>query len=182
MYLPETGSILQFKVTKDQLNDLYPQNYPEYTFYYITQDNYNQYSEDLNTIIDYHHRDLDWKDTPTYEVLEKRFSAGSTCYLMRYEGVPLGWGWSNRRLTFDWMNIVSDLPKNGMYGGGTFVTRSIKRPARSGIYYTSKWYQFLFEHEKLDYMYGYIDDWNRGFIRMNYQIGWKNINWMQLYF
>ena len=101
---------------------------------------------------------------------------------MRYNNVALGWGWSNKKLTFNWIDIVSEIPKNGMYGGGTFVTRSIERPARSGVYYTSKWYQYLFKSEQLDYMYGYIDEWNRGFIRMNYQLGWKNKDWMQLYF
>jgi hypothetical protein len=182
MYLPDTKHILQFKVTDKQLVDLYPQEYPEYSFYYLTKDNYHYYKEDLELIIEYHHKDLDWDGTPTYEVLERRFEAGSTCYLMRYNNVALGWGWSNRRLTFDWINIVSDIPKDGMYGGGTFVTRSIDRPARSGIYYTSKWYQFLFKHENLKYMYGYIDEWNRGFIRMNYHLGWKKEEWMKLYF
>lgn len=182
MYLPDKNSVVQFQVNKDQIVDLYPSLYPEYTFFEINQDNYFKFKEDLETIIEYHHIDLDWDGTPTYKVLQKRFEAGSNCYLMRYRDTPLGWGWSNKRLTFDWINIVSDIPQPGMYLGGTFVTRSIERPGRSGVLFTSKWYQYYFKEHKLDYMYGYIDEWNRPFIRMNYTLGWKHKNWMDLYF
>ena len=42
MYLPDTKHLLQFEVTKDQIVDLYPQEYPEYSFFYLTQENYHQ--------------------------------------------------------------------------------------------------------------------------------------------
>ena len=39
----------------------------------------------------------------------------------------------------------------------------------------------MVKNEKLDYMYGYTDKWNKASSWMNRRLGWKEQEWMQLY-
>ena len=182
MYQPDTDQLLQFKISKDELLDLYPYEYPEYSFDYLTKDNYREFDRDLNRVVDHHHKDLEgWDGIPDYRKLEQRFAAGSTCYVVRYNDITIGWAWANRKLTYNWIDIVKDMPENSMYMGGIFVTRNEKRPAHSSMLFLSKWYPFMVKNEKLDYMYGYTDKWNKASSWMNRRLGWKEQEWMQLY-
>ena len=117
----------------------------------------------------------DWNEAPTFDDIVSRFEAGSFVMLQYYKNEPIGWFWGNTRLTYDWKNIVKELPSvNSMYGGGSYITKDRNIPKNTGIQLYTKFFNDIFDFYKS--AYGYVDSWNKAPIRINKRSGAIEIN------
>jgi len=117
----------------------------------------------------------DWKEAPTFDDIISRFDAGSFVMLQYYKNEPIGWFWGNTRLTYNWIDIIKDLPSaNSMYGGGSYITKNKNIPKNTGIQLYTKFFHDIFDFYKS--AYGYVDSWNKAPIRLNKRSGAIEIN------
>ena len=124
----------------------------------------------------------DWDDRPTIEDIEKRLDGVSKSTLFFHENFNevIGWGWFSNVFTYDWINEVHPLPtKNSIYWGGTYIRKDLKIPRTTGVQmYNYGFRMFLNEH---DYMYGYMDSWNKAPIKICHKIGGRQFNFIKNY-
>lgn len=124
----------------------------------------------------------DWDDRPTIEDIEKRLDGVSKSTLFFHENFNevIGWGWFSNVFTYDWINEVHPLPtKNSIYWGGTYIRKDLKIPRTTGVQmYNYGFRMFLSEH---DYMYGYMDSWNKAPIKICHKIGGRQFNFIKNY-
>ena len=124
----------------------------------------------------------DWDDRPTIEDIEKRLDGVSKSTLFFHENFNevIGWGWFSNVFTYDWTNEVHPLPtKNSIYWGGTYIRKDLKIPRTTGVQmYNYGFRMFLNEH---DYMYGYMDSWNKAPIKICHKIGGRQFNFIKNY-
>ena len=136
----------------------------------------------LNIISSIDERLSDWDDRPTIEDIEKRLDGVSKSTLFFHENFNevIGWGWFSNVFTYDWINEVHPLPtKNSIYWGGTYIRKDLKIPRTTGVQmYNYGFRMFLNEH---DYMYGYMDSWNKAPIKICHKIGGRQFNFIKNY-
>ena len=124
----------------------------------------------------------DWDDRPTIEDIEKRLDGVSKSTLFFHENFNevIGWGWFSNVFTYDWINEVHPLPtKNSIYWGGTYIRKDLKIPRTTGVQmYNYGFRMFLNAH---DYMYGYMDSWNKAPIKICHKIGGRQFNFIKNY-
>ena len=124
----------------------------------------------------------DWDDRPTIEDIEKRLDgvSKSTLFFHKNFNEVIGWGWFSNVFTYDWINEVHPLPtKNSIYWGGTYIRKDLKIPRTTGVQmYNYGFRMFLNEH---DYMYGYMDSWNKAPIKICHKIGGRQFNFIKNY-
>lgn len=143
-------------------------------FEYIELSNFDK-EEDLKILLTSIDQKLsDWEDRPDLDNLKKRFEAGCSVFLQYYKNKICGWFWTCDFLTYDWVNKIKDLPTpDSNYGGGAYVIKSVA-PSNTGIQlYTYSLGKIL---SRNDYVYGYIDKWNKAPIRLNLNCGAHYIN------
>ena len=154
--------------------------YPHYKMMYADKNNFNNFTDDLKTVIDYIKTQLtDWNDAPDWNEVLERFNSNSHCLLFYYNNKIIGWNWGNTNVALDWKTNIQDLPPNEVYGGGCFVTNLVDRPADAGLIN----YNMIFEHwldiMGYDVVYGYLDDWNRVARRVNFANGLTIYNFLK---
>lgn len=135
---------------------------------------FNGFIESINT------RLSDWNERPTLEDVNLRLSSISNCYLFYHKNfnVPIGWGWFSTLFTYDWINEVHPLPtKNSIYYGGTYVRKDLNIPIDTGIQMYNFAYRMFFE--KYDYIYGYMDGWNKAPQKICHKLGTTQFNFIQ---
>jgi len=121
----------------------------------------------------------DWNERPTIEDIKERLDGISKCTLFFHDNFTdaIGWGWFSNVFTYDWINEVHPLPtENSIYWGGTYIRKDLKIPRNTGIQlYNHGFRLFLNEH---DYMYGYMDGWNKAPIKICHKIGGRQFNFI----
>jgi hypothetical protein len=171
--------IIQVKLHKEDLK-LLPKK-EDYNVVFLDKKNYIHYTDEINTIIRYIKQDLpNWKESPDFNDIVKRFQANSHCILFYYKNKCIGWNWGNENVCFDWVNCSQTLSPGEIYCGGCFVTKSVERPADSGLYNYNMFCDYYLNHLSYNKLYGYIDSWNKPAIRVNLQTGVKFFNFIVL--
>ena len=124
----------------------------------------------------------DWDDRPTIEDIKQRLEGVSKSTLFFHENFTdaIGWGWFSNVFTYDWINEVHPLPtENSIYWGGTYIRKDLNIPRNTGIQlYNYGFRMFLNEN---DYMYGYMDSWNKAPIKICHKIGGRKFNFIKNY-
>ena len=149
-----------------------------YDMKWVTEENFPEYREDLETVIQLLHAQLDWDGLPDWEDLTQRFAAKSFCLLFYYNTKCIGWNWINESLTYDWKTIVQPLEKGAFYGGGFFVSNLVDRPADAGLSNYNMVFAELFD-AGYKVAYGYCDAWNRVALKVNYANGVKKFDFIK---
>jgi hypothetical protein len=171
------NKIVQLRLFKDKQKLLKWKDH--YKVVYLDKENYTQYEKELKQVIIYiKHQLTDWIDSPTYDVVEKRFDAGCFCFLFYYKDKCIGWNWGHKHVVLDWINVHNELPDDECYLGGCFVTNLVDRPADAGI---MDYNMFIKESFNLGYncVYAYCDDWNRVALRINFSNGGEVYNFIK---
>jgi len=135
-----------------------------------------------NIILSIDERLSDWGDRPTIEDIKQRLNgvSKSTLFFHNNFNEAIGWGWFSNVFTYDWINEVHPLPtENSIYWGGTYIRKDLKIPRTTGVQmYNYGFRMFLSEH---DYMYGYMDSWNKAPIKICHKIGGRQFNFIKNY-
>jgi hypothetical protein len=121
----------------------------------------------------------DWDDRPTIDDIDKRLGGISKATLFFHKNFneAIGWGWFSSVFTYDFINEVHPLPtENSIYWGGTYIRKELNIPRNTGIQmYLYGFKLFLSNH---DYMYGYMDNWNKAPIKICHKIGCRQFNFI----
>lgn len=166
----QLDKIIQIRLLKQNYNKF--QRYSYYKLRYVDKNNYTNFISDLNQVVTYIHKQLtNWDSAPTIEDVLKRFESNSHCLLFYYKDLCIGWNWGNPNVTIDWINNIQNLEKNELYGGGCFVTNLIDRPSHAGLINYNMIFEYWIDKLGYDTIYGYVDDWNRVALRVNFQNG-----------
>tara|TARA_A100001201_G_scaffold138724_1_gene129923 strand:- start:1124 stop:1648 length:525 start_codon:yes stop_codon:yes gene_type:complete len=169
---PDKKDVLQLVIHKDNFTPIQKidKSFSYKWLYKLDQEG------DLTQILDSINLMLkDWKEAPTFDDIISRFDAGSFVMLQYYKNEPIGWFWGNTRLTYNWIDIIKDLPSaNSMYGGGSYITKNKNIPKNTGIQLYTKFFHDIFDFYKS--AYGYVDSWNKAPIRLNKRSGAIEIN------
>lgn len=173
----DLDKIIQVRLRKEDFKPLPPKN--EYSVVFIDKNNYTEYVNEINTIIRYIKQDLpNWKESPDFNNIIKRFQSNSHCILFYYKNVCIGWNWGNENVSFDWINHNQTLLPSQIYCGGCFVTKSINRPPDAGLYNYNMFCNYYLNNLGYNTLFGYVDSWNKPAIRVNLQIGVKFFNFI----
>ncbi len=71
----DVNKIVQFRLLKSEFRQLEISD--SYKLLYLTKENYNQYWDDINIVIELLHADLEWDGIPTKKQVENRFNNNS---------------------------------------------------------------------------------------------------------
>jgi len=171
-------NILQVRLLKHNFKSFPAKDH--YKLEYVDLNNYNTYINELKTVIELLHEQLEWDGIPTLEKCIDRFKSNSSCLLFYYNNNCIGWNWINKSVAFNWIDITTQLQPNELYAGGCFVSKKIKRPADAGLYDYNMFFNYCLNNiDGIDTIYGYCDIWNKAAIRVNYMCGWENFNWIK---
>jgi hypothetical protein len=173
------GDIFELKLNKNNFVKLEPKNH--YSLVFFDKTNYQQHINDINKIINLIKIDIsDWKESPDLDNVLERLKSNSHCLLFYFDDECIGWNWSNKNVSFDWINTNQKLNDNELYVGGFFVSKSVNRPADAGRYN----YNMVCDYwlNKMGYVtvYGYVDKWNKPSIRVCLQTGVKFVNYLNI--
>jgi hypothetical protein len=168
---------VQLKLHVEDLND-HTYN-DDYWFHTVNLSNFDILITNLQTVIDYHHDDLDWDETPTIEIVKQRIKFGSTCHLWMYKDTCLGWHWTNDKfITKDWVTPYKQLKPNQLYIGGAFISKKAKPSASSSYYLYRQGFEYSFNFHNSKIMYLYSDNWNRASAQLCYRCGFSEFNFL----
>lgn len=168
---------VQLKLHVKDLND-HTYN-DDYWFDTINLGNFNKRKTYLQRVIEYHHDDLDWKETPTIEIVKQRIKFGSTCHLWMYKDICLGWHWTNSKfITRDWLTPYRQLKPTELYIGGAFISKKAKPSASSSYYLYRQGFEYSFNFHNKQIMYLYSDNWNRASAQLCYKCGFRKFNFL----
>jgi hypothetical protein len=168
--------IIQYKITKEKFIKI--EHKSHYKLKYVDLNNYLDYTEDFNIIIDLLHKQLKWDGIPTLEECYQRFNSNSFCLLFYYNEKCIGWNWGNPNVTINWIDIDKKLNNNELYLGGCFVSKLVERPADAGIQNYNMFFDYCLNILNPNVMYGYCDNWNKAAIRINISNGWEQFNFL----
>jgi len=172
------NEIIQIRLLKEDFKP-YPKK-DHYKMVYVDIENYKDFENDLKRVVSLVHNDLpDWDDAPTYEIVLERFKSNSHSLLFYYNDECIGWNWGTPNVCFDYINLHQTLKENELYGGGCFVSKSVKRPADAGFYNYNMMFDYWINNTDYDTFYGYVDYWNKAAIRVNFQNGVKVFDYLK---
>ena len=171
-------NIVQFRLFKKNLPS---HNFDKrYWFKTISSADFSDNITHIETVIKYHHEDLDWNETPTKEIVHERLKFGSQCHLWMYENTCLGWHWTNNDcVTIDWKSYYQPLEKNEIYIGGALVSRLYKPHTNSSLFFYRQGFEYSFNLNNTNTMYLYSDDWNRASAILCYKNGFTKFNFIK---
>lgn len=172
----QESNIIQLRLNKEEFKH-YTSTH-NYSTEFITIENYVDYTDTVADIISLMNRELVWNGIPDYELTVERFKAGSKCILWIYNDRPIGWAWSNDKVTFDWINHSQELNPDELYGGGAFLSRSINRPSDAGLAFYSLTFKHWFEDLNKTTIFQYSDNWNRVSTILSMKCGFKNFKFL----
>ena len=114
----------------------------------------------------------DWDGIPTMDKCLERLNSISSLILFYHKDFnkAIGWGWFSDTFTYNWINDVHSLPtENSWYLGGTYIQKNLNIPPKSGfqLYYQA----FSYLLSKKEWIYGYMDDWNKAPIMICHKLG-----------
>ena len=92
----------------------------------------------------------------------------------------IGWAWVSETFTYDFIKEVHPLPtENSFYFGGTYIKKDLNLPPNAGIqlYYQVASYFFT----KKEWLYGYMDRWNKAPILICHRLGGERYNFIEDY-
>lgn len=121
----------------------------------------------------------DWEQRPTIEDVKARLKGVSKCTLFYHEDIKqaIGWGWFSPVFTYDWINEVHPLPTdNSTYWGGTYIRKDLDIPKSTGLQMYNHGFTLFLSFS--DYMYGYMDAWNKAPIKICHKIGGRQFNFI----
>jgi hypothetical protein len=150
-----------------------------YSIEFVDNSTYEKHISDLLYISDLMKRDLEWEGIPNETDIQKRFENNSHCLLWKYDKQPIGWAWSNYNVSFDWKTITQKLNKGEIYGGGAFLSKSVKRPSNSGLVFYNLTFEYWLEEMNNNVIYQYSDDWNRVSSILSYKNGFEKYNFIK---
>jgi hypothetical protein len=122
----------------------------------------------------------DWDGRPTITNVESRLHGVSKCTLFFHEDVKeaIGWGWFSNVFTYDWINEVHPLPtENSTYWGGTYIRKDLDIPKNTGLQMYNHGFKLFLSYS--DYMYGYMDGWNKAPIKICHKIGGREFKFIK---
>ncbi len=170
--------INQFRLKKEHLP--YHKFDDRYWFKTLSKDTVGFNLNYVKSVIDYHHQDLNWDDTPDFIDVVDRLTFGSKCHLWMFEETCLGWHWTNNEcITKDWKSFYQKINKNEMYIGGALVSRKNKPSNNSAWYFYRQGFEYSFISQNKNTMYLYSDDWNRASAMLCYKAGFTNYNFLK---
>jgi len=150
-----------------------------YSVKFIDKSTYEKHILDLLYISDLMRKDFDWDVIPSEMDIHQRFENNSHCLLWVYDNQPIGWAWSNYSVSFDWKTNVQELKKGEIYGGGAFLSKSIKRPSNSGLVFYNLTFEYWLEKMNNTIIYQYSDIWNRVSSILSYKNGFEKYNFIK---
>ena len=172
-----------------QHRDNWDDNYKRDTdFYFKVVDNNNPlHIRDNNSDIKFICKSInneleDWQDKPTLETALKRLQTISSLFLFFHKDFnkAIGWAWVSETFTYDFIKEVHPLPtENSFYFGGTYIKKDLDLPPNTGIqlYYQVASYFFT----KKEWLYGYMDRWNKAPILICHRLGGERYNFIKDY-
>lgn len=168
---------IQLVVYRDSLRKYKQESH--YRLVIVDKLNYTSYKSDLTKVVNLIKQQLtDWTTSPNYSDLITRFDINSICYLFYFKDECIGWNWTNKDFTADWVNIEQRFANNICYAGGSFVSNIITRPSNAGMSNYNLFFKTIFDtFPHIDTICGYCDWWNRPAIIVNYKNGFINKNW-----
>ena len=122
----------------------------------------------------------DWDERPTLDDIKKRLNSISKCTLFFHKDFNevIGWGWYSNVFTYDWINEVHDLPTDkSIYFGGTYIRKELNIPRTTGVQLYN--YGFKYFLDRNEYMYGYMDGWNKAPIKICHKIGGREYKFIK---
>lgn len=122
----------------------------------------------------------DWDERPTLADVKDRLSTISKCTLFFHKDIKqaIGWGWFSSVFTYDWINEVHPLPTdNSTYWGGTYIRKELDIPKTTGLQMYNHGFRLFLSFS--DYMYGYMDNWNKAPIKICHKIGGREFKFIQ---
>lgn len=122
----------------------------------------------------------DWNERPTLNDVKDRLNGVSKCTLFFHEDIEdaIGWGWFSSVFTYDWINEVHPLPTtNSTYWGGTYIRKDLDIPKTTGLQMYNHGFKLFLSFS--DYMYGYMDSWNKAPIKICHKIGGREFKFIQ---
>lgn len=150
----------------------------DYRVEYVSVENYQSYTDDFSKIIELMNSELDWDGIPTMNRVVERLKSNSNCLVCKYNDETIGWVWSNPNITLNWIDVYQTLPKNYIYGGGAFLTKTIIRPPDAGLAFYSLFFDFWLNTLNRDYIVQYADDWNRASSILSFKCGFKRYKFL----
>ncbi len=122
----------------------------------------------------------DWDERPKLNDVKARLNGVSKCTLFFHEDIKeaIGWGWFSPVFTYDWINEVHPLPTdNSTYWGGTYIRKDLDIPKSTGLQMYNHGFKLFLSFS--DYMYGYMDNWNKAPIKICHEIGGREFKFIQ---
>ena len=122
----------------------------------------------------------DWDERPTLDDIKRRLNSISNCTLFFHKDFNevIGWGWFSNVFTYDWINKVHPLPTNkSIYYGGTYIRKELDIPRTTGVQLYN--YAFNYFLETNEYMYGYMDGWNKAPIHICHKLGGREYKFIK---
>jgi hypothetical protein len=169
--------IVQLRLLKEDFRKIsFNENY---TTLFLDKQNYLEHLSEFNYISDLMKKDFDWEGIPTESDIHQRFKNNSHCLFWIYDNDPIGWAWSNYNVSPDWKNTTQELKEGEIYGGGAFLSKTIKRPPNSGLIFYNLTFDYWLNELNNNVIYQYSDDWNRVSSIMSYKNGFKKFNFIK---
>ena len=122
----------------------------------------------------------DWDERPTLEDIKRRLNSISKCTLFFHKDFNevIGWGWFSNVFTYDWINEVHPLlTDKSIYYGGTYIRKELDIPRTTGVQLYN--YAFNYFLETNEYMYGYMDGWNKAPIHICHKLGGREYKFIK---
>lgn len=138
------------------------------------EDHFKELIESIDTYLN------DWDERPTLTDVKDRLSTISKCTLFFHKDIKhaIGWGWFSSVFTYDWINEVHPLPTdNSTYWGGTYIRKELNIPKTTGLQMYNHGFRLFLSFS--DYMYGYMDNWNKAPIKICHKIGGREFKFIQ---
>ena len=124
----------------------------------------------------------DWEDKPSLDTALERLNSISSLFLFYHKDFnkAIGWGWFSDTFTYDWINNIHPLPtENSWYLGGTYIQKNLNLPPKSGFQLYYQAFSYLFS--KKEWLYGYMDNWNKAPIMICHKLGGEQYNFIEDY-
>lgn len=169
--------IVQLKLKVNKLKNI--EFDEDYSIRFIDKSNYEKNIDDLLRVSKLMKKDFDWEGIPNKETLHKRFQSNSLCLLSYYNNTLIGWIWANENYTPTWEESIQDLEDDEIYVGGSYLSKTVKRPSGSGLSFYYIWFKYFLYALNKNKAYSYVDDWNARSLDLAYKIGMKDYNFIK---
>lgn len=173
----DINKIVQFRLLKSEFRPLEISD--SYKLIHLTKNNYTQYWDDINIVIELLHADLEWDGIPDEERVIRRFENNSELFLWYYNQKIVGWTWFNKSFTTDWESIIHSLDKTELYVGAAFISKKVNLPPDAGWKFYNLSFGTWLHKLNNDIIYLYSDDWNRASALLCYRSGFKQYNFIK---